>query len=175
MSETAKEVSPKIEQFVDPEQLMRDVRFNEADLSTAMSEHASMYVHYATQSARARAQYETMKTLAEVTESRLDAHHRNLLTADEKKKPTEAAIAAAVKADPRWFAAQRRLIEAREAFDLASDAREAFKQREGMLIQTATDQRREREGEMRMGASKSVAEELRNGVLEMLRTQKEAA
>lgn len=157
-----------ITSFVNAEELVKDVSINSADISGEMVQHAQKFVHYAVLSASARAQHERLKTLADIIESKLYAAHRELMTADDKKKPTEAQIDAAVKADPRWFSIQQKVIEAKAISDLAGDAREAFKQREGMLIQVAADQRREREGELRMGSSKSVADDLRKDVLKII-------
>lgn len=161
----------EIVKHVDPDQLGRDVRINPVDLDSDIMEHASLFVHYANLASQARSQYDTMKAFVEISESKLYALHRELMTSDDKKKPTEAAIDAAVKADPRWFQMQKKLIDAKANYDLANDAREAFRQREGMLLARATDARREREGELRMGASKSVSDDLRASVLKLLEAQ----
>jgi hypothetical protein len=61
---------------------------------------------------------------------------------------------AAVKADPRWWAAQQRLIDAKAIYDLANDAKEAFSHRRDMIIQTSVDNRVERQGELRFQSVK---------------------
>jgi len=157
---------------VDPEQLKRDVAFNVNDLDSAMMEHASLFVHYAEQAARARRQYERMKSTLEILESKLYALHRTKLmqeAADEAAqkegkdkgkvdKVTEAQVTAAMKNDQRWWAAQQKLIDARMAYDLANDARAAFEQRKDMMVQIAVDRRTEREGQLRIQGAQAQRE-----------------
>jgi hypothetical protein len=176
----------QIKTFVDPEHLKRDVEFSPADLDDAMTRHAALFVHYAAQAAQARRQFDRMKATVEILESKLYAEKRETLTQaavdgvdpeDKKAKPklpTEAQVDAAVKSDPRWMKAQVALIDARAQADLANDAREAFRQREGMIIQLASDRRKEREGELRMGAAKQVSDGLRADALRILSEQKAA-
>lgn len=156
----------KIESFVSPEQLKKDVDFNIHDLDNAMMEHAGKFVHYAELSSAARRQYKRAKAAFEILESQLYAHWRETLT-EGGKKSTEAQITAAVKTDPRWWSANQRLIEAEAQYDFANDAREAFLQRKDMIVQVSVDRRHEREGELRMRAATGG----RDSVLEMLRGQ----
>lgn len=152
-SETLKRENPlALKEFVNPEQLKKDVEFNVNDLDNAMMEHASMFVHYSNLARLSRRQFERMKAAMEILESRLSHIHREKLTNDGKKV-TEASVEAAVKTDPRWWAAQQRLIDSRAIHDLANDSREAFMQRKDMLVQIGVDRRRERESQVRiMGA-----------------------
>jgi hypothetical protein len=141
-----------VEVFVDVEKLTQDTAINPNDIDDAMCKQASLYAFYAEQARKARRQYERMKSLFEILESKLDNEHRTRLK-EESAKTTEQQISTAVKNDPRWWAMQQQLIEARGVYDLASDAREAFSQRRDMIIQVASDRREERKGAMRMAES----------------------
>lgn len=160
--------------FVNADQLRRDVHFNVNDLDDAICSHAGLYVHYADLARQARRQHERMKVTAEVMESRLRAVHREAFVA-AGVKATVDQIDVAVKTDPRWYAAQQKLIDARAIMDLAVDAREAFQQRKDMLIQVSVDRRREREGELRIGNGQPAAQrnqDAREGVLAHLSSQR---
>ncbi len=163
-----------LNEFVDPDQLKRDVEFDLNDLDNAIRSHAALFVHYANLSRLARRQFERMKATAEILESKLYAVHREALLA-AGGKATEATIDAAVKCDPRWFATQQKVIDSRAIYDLAGDAREAFAQRKDMLIQISVDRRVERQGEIRIGAAKSAVEEARGDVLAHIAQQNAAA
>jgi hypothetical protein len=147
-----------LKEFVDVEQLKLDVTINPNDLDDAVLSHAAKFVHYANQSRLARRQWEKMKNAFDILESRLYQVHRELLTAGEAKKPTEAVIDAAVKTDPRWWAASNRLTDAQAIYNLANDARSAFEQRRDMIIQISTDRREERKGQLRIMEAKGDAD-----------------
>lgn len=135
--------------YVDTDQLARDVAIDTTNLSDALRTHASNYVHYAVQAARARRQFERWKSALEVLEARLDGEYRVSLAADGKK-PTEAAIKAAIAQDTRWIGASSRVIDAQQIFKFAEIAERAFDQRRDMLLQVARDAAREQEGQLRM-------------------------
>jgi hypothetical protein len=147
---TAKSDSPlALKEFVDATQLKKDVEFDPNDLDNAVRQHAALFIHYANLARLARRQFERMKAAAEIMESKLAKHHREALMVDGKKT-TEAMIDGAVKCDPRWFATQQKLIDARAIYELANDAREAFAQRRDMIVQVSVDRRREKEGALRV-------------------------
>jgi hypothetical protein len=151
---------------VDVEQLKRDVEFNPADLDAAVQNHASLFVHYANNARLARRQHDRMKAAFDILNSRLDALHRESLKAATAGKATETQILSAVKADPRWWAAQQRLIDAKAIYDLANDAKEAFSHRRDMIIQTSVDNRVERQGELRIQSVKEGVQDGRKAALE---------
>lgn len=154
-----------LREFVDADQLKKDVEFDPNDLDNAVRQHASLFIHYADRARLARRQFERMKAAFEILESRLAMHHREQQIKDGKK-PTEASVDAAVKCDPRWFAAQQKVIDARAIYDLANDAREAFSQRRDMIVQVSVDRRREREGQLRIMEDPKTA---REAVLDAMR------
>jgi hypothetical protein len=137
-----------LREFVDAEQLKRDVEFSVHNLDDAVQKHASLFVHYANNARMARRQFERMKAAFDILESRLEAHYR-LLAKSTGEKATDKSIEAQVKGDPRWWAGQQRLIDAKAIYDLANDARTAFEHRKDMIVQVSVDRRKEREGELR--------------------------
>lgn len=161
-------------EYVDVNQLKKDVSFDLHDLDNAIRSHASLFVHYANLARLARAQADRMKAVVDVLESKLYAIHREALMS-EGKKATEAQVTAAVQCDPRWMSAQMKRIDAKAIYDLANDAREAFAQRKDMLVQVSVDRRTEQQGEFRVNAARAVAEESRAGVLKHLAEQKASA
>ena len=149
-----------LKEFVDVEQLKRDVEFNPNDLDNAVSTHASMFVHYANQARLAQRQHEKMKNAFAILESRLGQHHRDILIADAvgtSKKPTEAQIKEAVMTDPRWWQGANRLSDAQAIWSLARDAKSAFEQRKDMIVQISVDRRIERQGQLRIMEAKDQA------------------
>jgi hypothetical protein len=161
----APEQAPKVEEnplalkeFVNADQLRRDVEFNVNDLDNAIQRHASLFVYYANQARLAGRQFERMKAAFEIMESRLDHLWRETLKSSGKA--TEAQITAAVKADSRWWKAQQRLIDAKAIYELAKDARNAFDHRRDMIVQVSVDQRVERQGELRIMQARSQTETL---------------
>jgi hypothetical protein len=146
-----------LREFVDAEQLKKDVEFSVHNLDEAVQNHASMFVHYANNARMARRQFERMKAAFEILESRLDAHYRLTLKMNGEKV-TDKAIEAAVKGDPRWWAGQQRLIDAKAIYELANDARSAFEHRRDMIVQVSVDRRKEREGELRFRSEQAIAD-----------------
>lgn len=134
--------------FIDPNQLKADISINTADLDTAMIEHAALELHYASQTAHARRQYERIKSAIEILEARLDAEVRTAWVGE--KKPTEAAIKAAVLADRRYSTSQSKLIDAQHIWKLCEAAENAFRSRKDMLLEVARDRRKEKEGQLRV-------------------------
>lgn len=159
-----------LKDYVDADQLKRDVNFDVADLDTAICQHAGLFVHYSDLSRRARQQWEKMKVTVEVLESRLYAIHKEAMVA-AGVKPTEAAVAAAVNSDPRWHAAKMKVIDAQAISNFAGDAREAFSQRKDMLVQVSVDRRVEQQGELRIRVAQAANGEARGDVATHLAQQ----
>ena len=156
-----------IQTFFTAEELAQHVSIDINNLDDAYTKHAGWFVHYANMRSLARKQFEKMKSAFEVLEARLYAEIRASLAADASKKPTEAAIEAAVKADPRWWAGKNRVIEAQGIYDLAQNSASAFEQRRDMLIQIGSDRRLERQGQARVMEAKA----LQDSVLKTIQKQ----
>lgn len=144
-------------EFIDPKQVKEDMDIDLADLSSAMQRHSSMYVYYAGIAVRARAQSDRWKSAFEILESQLDSQHRATLK-EENAKTTEAQIRAAVVNDPKWRAAQTRLLAAQTQWRLAETVERGFEHRKDMLLQIARGQLREADGPLRVIQNAAAAE-----------------
>ena len=154
--------------FVDPDQVKVDISINMGDLDTAMIEHPGLELHYAMQTAHARRQYERLKAATEILEAKIDAETREKWVGE--KKPTEAAIKAAVLADKRYSSAQSKLIDAQHIWKLCEATENAFRSRKDLLLEVARDRRKEKEGQMRV----LEGQEMRESVMKALRDAKAA-
>jgi hypothetical protein len=141
--------SNELDRFIDEDRMKADVSINASDLDSAMMEHASLYVHYASNTVRARRQYERIKSGVEILEAKLDMHYRETLAA-EGKKVTEAMITTAIKNDPRWSQAQARELDAQAIWKMCEVAESALVQRKDLILEIARDRRKEREGQLRV-------------------------
>lgn len=163
MSETTSADGTALKTFIDSDQVKSDISINMADLDTAMIEHPGLELHYAMQTAHSRRQYERLKSAVEILEAKIDADVRQRL-ADEAaaggKKPTEAAIRAAVLADKRYSNAQSKLIDAQHIWKLCEASENAFRSRKDLLLEVARDRRKEKEGQMRVMESAQLRDEL---------------
>lgn len=152
--------------YIDEKKLKEEISIDMVNLDSAMTSHAGLELHYATQSAHARFQYEKVKSLVEILEAKLDAEVRESLSesaaSSGKKAPTEASIKAAVLVDKRYVAARSRLIEAQHIWKLCEAAENSFRSRKDMILEIARDRRKEREGDLR------VLEEKKESLLKML-------
>lgn len=165
---TEKAAIPPLSAYVDTDQLKSDVAISLTDITGGMTEQASLYVHYATQTVKAKRQYERQKSNLEILEAKLDKHYRRTLVNEEidgkgkkiQKKPTEPQIKAAVTEDPRWISLNNRMLDAQEIYRLAEVAERAFEHRKDMLLQIAKDAAREAEGQLRVAANQGNRERL---------------
>jgi len=139
-----------IKVYVDPVQLAKDVAFSVNDLDSAVMNQAGLFVHYASQKVAAMRQFERLKAALEILESQLDNLYREEMK-KENPKTTEAAIAAAVKSDKRWWRAHTLMTDAKAVFELAKNACDAFDHRKDMIVQISVDRRTERQGQLRIG------------------------
>lgn len=157
-ADTAKAAPPPLKQFIDLNELKKDVAINPNDLDSALTEHAALYVHYAVNTVDARRQHERLKHAFEILEARLDAEYRESLA--EGKKPTEAAIRNALVADKRWSSAQARVIEAQSIWKRCEIAERAMEQRKDMILELARDRRKEKEGQLKVMESQNLREQV---------------
>jgi hypothetical protein len=170
MSEVAEKATDGLKRFIDAEQMKLDVAINPVDLDNAMMEHASLYVHYASNTVNARRQYERIKNAVEILEATLDAEYRQQFI-DEGKKATEAMITNAIKADKRWSSAQSKEIEAQSIWKLCEVAESALIQRKDLILEVARDRRKEREGQLRVLEESA----MRDKVLDLLKSASASA
>jgi hypothetical protein len=160
--------TPALKAYVDTNQLALDVGIDLTKITEGMQVQAGLYVHYATQTVKAKRQYERQKSHLEILEAKLDKHFRKTLINEEedakgklvKKKPTEPQIRAAIVEDPRWIALNSRMLDAQEIYRLAEVAERSFEHRKDMLLQIAKDAAREAEGQLRVAQNQSNRERL---------------
>lgn len=158
-----------LNRFIDPVAAKADVTVNPNDLDNAMMQHASLYIHYATQTVNARRQYDRLKNAFEILEARLDGEYREQF-ASEGKKVTEAVVKNAIIADKRWSGAQSKVIEAGSIWRMCEVVEEAMSQRKDMILEIARDRRKEKEGQIRVLEN----QDMRDRVLDMVSKAKAA-
>lgn len=149
----------ELEVFIDQEKLKDDIKVDMTDLDTAMLQHASLFVYYASLAANARRQYERIKSAFEILEAKLDSEHR-LKLKEANPKTTEAQIKAEVTTDKRWVTLQGKLIDAQHIWKLTEVAAESFVQRKDMILEIARDRRKEREGQLRVMEESAVKDRI---------------
>jgi hypothetical protein len=163
----------KIRNFIDPEQLKKDMSFSTAALSSAMSEQASLLVHYGTLFAKAARQVDDIQMLLEITESKV---YRKLRDEAVKSgaKMTEATLEKSVAVHDQVVAMKRARNEAKQIEAHAKIAVEGFRHRRDMLVQEGATQRQEMQGETSINARnerESAARASERRVLEMMSTR----
>ena len=145
---------PQLNEFVDPDQIKKDMHIDLSDLTTAMQQHSGLYAHYGIQAVRAKRQYERQKTALEILEAQLDGKYRSQLK-EENPKTTEPQIRSAIVNDRLYRAMSSRVIHAQEIYRMAEVAERAFHDRREMLLQIARDAARQEAGPMRVVANQS--------------------
>jgi hypothetical protein len=139
----------EIRDFIDADQLRRDMAFSTNDLTNAMMEQSSLFAHYGVLHAKAQRQVDAVKMLLESTESAVYKALRNKMESDGKK-PTEALLDKMVTSHPRVVGMKRALAEARQVEAIGKTAVEGFRHRRDMLIQQGLISREEMKGEARI-------------------------
>ena len=148
-----------VQDFVDPDQLKRDVAFSAADLTSAMMGQASMFSHYGVLAANAARQVDVVKLILENTEAAIYKILRDQ-AATNGEKVTETQLEKMVSRHERVIAMKKSLNEAKRCEANAKIAVESFRHRRDMLVQMGLLSREEMKGELSIRA-KSVAEEAR--------------
>jgi predicted DNA-binding WGR domain protein len=145
--------------LIDPDQVKRDMAFDTADITTAMSQQAALYLHYSMIAVRCRSQMDRMKQQLELVENLLDSEHRSRLK-EENPKVTEAQIRSAVVTDRRWRAASQRLIDAKTQHGFAESVERSFEHRREMLKVVSSQLLAEREGSLRVVANQDARQRM---------------
>jgi hypothetical protein len=160
--------------FVDPDQVKKDVDIDITDLDNETRRQSATYLFHAQNASKAKAQAKRVKNTAEILESRLYSIHREELGKDGKKV-TEAMVDAAVKNDRLFYEMKQKVIDSELIADLARDTANSLEQRKDMLVQLTVDRRKEREGELRIGAAKDAVQGAREDVLKLIAGQQNTA
>jgi hypothetical protein len=128
--------------YLDPDQLKRDLDFTQATINEDLRKHTQLQNHYANLAVRARAQADRWDSAVEVLESQLDNHYRKVLK-EENPKTTEPQIRSAVVNDPRWKAATARRHDALTQYRLCNNASTSFEHRREMMLQVSRNMQKE--------------------------------
>jgi hypothetical protein len=147
----------KITNFIDKDQVKKDLAYSLADLSTAMMQQASLYVHYGVLASQAAKQVDDFELLLDLGKSKIYRKLRDSYAAAGEKVAV-ATLDKEVDCDPVVISLRLALNEAKQVEAVARTAVDAFRQRKDMLIQHGSTEREEMRGELSLRA-KSVAQE----------------
>lgn len=159
-----------VKQFIDPDQLKKDLSYSLADLSSAMVTQGSMFVHYGTLASKASRQVDNVKMLLEVTEAKVYRRLRDD-AAKAGTKMSEAQLEKAVATHKRVIDTKIALNEAKQIEATAKTAVEGFRHRRDMLIQLGLIEREQMKGEVSINRRKEAddaADEQRTRVMDKL-------
>lgn len=140
-------MSYKVRNYIDSTALKKDVSYSLANLSEAMSDQASLLVHYGSIHAKAARQVDDVKLLLENTEAAVYRKIREDLEA-KGEKVTEPMMEKLVTRHERVIAMKKALNEAKQIEAVAKIAVEGFRHRKDMIVQEGARERKEMEGEI---------------------------
>jgi hypothetical protein len=133
--------------YIDTDQLTKDITFSPNDLTTAMIQQASLFAHYGILHAKAQRQVDTVKLLLENTESAIYKMIRDEMNA-RSEKFTETLLEKLISRNSRVVGMKKALNEARRVEAVCKISTEAFRHRRDMLIQQGLISREEMKGEL---------------------------
>ena len=145
--------------FINTEDLKRDVAINPHDLDNVMITHPVLLVHYSVQCVKAKFLFEAMKNKLDILEAKLDSYYRVKL-AETGKKPTEVAIRNAIMANDNYVKMQKKVLSAQEEWRYCEIAEEAFSQRKDLILEIARDRRKEKDSQNRVFESHELRQEV---------------
>jgi len=166
------EAEIKVRNYVDTEQLKKDLAYSSTNLSDAMMAQASMFAHYGVQAAYAAKQVNSLELLIENHEARVYRELRDKAIADGEKV-TEALLERRIAQNTTIIKMKRLLNEAKQIEAIAKTASEAFRHRRDMLIQEGFTSREEMKGQLaihKKRESEETFEGLKERALNRLRT-----
>ncbi|MTH61095.1 hypothetical protein [Paracoccus litorisediminis] len=142
-----------VRDYVDTEQLKRDLTYTPNDLSSAMMVQAGLFSHYGILFAQASKQVDVVKLLLENTEAAVYQMLR-AKALQQGEKLTEVQLEKAVSREPRVIAMKKALAEAKQVEGIARTAMEAFRHRKDMLVSQGLISREEMKGDLRINGGK---------------------
>src|SRR5262249_4447716 len=110
LASTDETTIPKVRAFLTASKLQADVRFNPADVDSALIDQASIFAEYGQYQALAILQRDQLETRLELLQARLDVGYREKLE-KEGKKITEKVIEARIKTNPLYLKTRAALSE----------------------------------------------------------------
>jgi hypothetical protein len=177
MSEEPAKPTHKVRNFVETESLNADLGYSHADLSGAMAEQSSLFVHYGVLAAKASKQVDDLKMVLEVTESKVYRMLRDKAS-EEGTKVTEAQLEKSVSVHPRVIEFKKALNEAKQVEAVAKTAVEGFRHRRDMLVQAGLISREEMKGEVSINRRTAEDERVASSkerILERAKAKRETA
>lgn len=139
----------QVKDFIDANQLRKDMAFSDVDLDSAFMNQASLFAHYGSLHADAAYQVDAFKMALETTESSVYKILRDDF-AKRAEKPTEAFLEKLVASHERVKAMKMAYNKAKRVEAICKSAVDSFRHRRDMLIQAGFAARVERQGEMRL-------------------------
>lgn len=160
-------ITYKVHQYLDVDQLKKDLAYTPTNLTDAMMQQASLFVHYGIGASSASRQVDDVKMILEITEAKI---YRKLREEAAKKetKLTEAQLEKNVALDANVRSIRRALNEAKQIEANCKIAVESFRQRRDMLVQQGLLSREEMKGEVsisRRNAAEDAGEATKKRVL----------
>lgn len=149
----------KVQNFIDADQLSKDISFSPVDLTSAMVEQSALVVHYGTLLAKSQRQTEDLKLVLENAEARVYRQLRDK-AAETGTKMTEAQLEKEVILSETVLALKKALSEARQIEATAKIAVDAFRGRRDMLTSMGLMAREELRGEMSINRRNEVEQAL---------------
>jgi alpha-amylase/alpha-mannosidase (GH57 family) len=159
----------KVVNYIDPQELKKDLTYTPNALTDAMMAQASMFAHYGVLAAKASKQVNTFEFLLETTEAKVHRKLRDAAVAAGEKY-TEAGLSKDIMRDPGILKIKRALNEAKQIEAVAKTAVESFRHRRDMLVQHGLISREEMKGEISIAARnirEQEAENTKNRIMEM--------
>lgn len=138
-----------IKKLIDVDQMKKDMRFSDTDLTTPMMDQASLYASYAIVSAEASMQVDNFKMYLEIQEAKIDKSIRDAAV-EAGDKYTEKKITSMIVGDKRYVSMSKKVNEAKMIAAIAKETLEALKHRRDMLVQIGVTSREEMKGELRI-------------------------
>jgi hypothetical protein len=148
----------EVRQFVDPDQLKTDLGFSMADLTSAMMNQSSFFVHYGVYSSMASRQVDDLKLLVDVAEAKAYRIARDEAV-KAGGKTTEAQLANVVSTSPSVLTLRHLLNEAKQVEANTKIAVEGFRHRRDMLVQLGLLAREEIKGEVSINRRNAISNE----------------
>lgn len=148
-TEIRSDLHPEIEHGIDPDQLARDLQFDQTDLSKSFADQAPLQHYYGERLARANSQWLKAKSDLELTEALVGKAMRAVAQA-KGAKITESQIDKETPLDTRWQDAQRKLRDAKYVQDLLQSIYNAFETRRWMLQSQGKTEQAATQGQLRL-------------------------
>lgn len=135
-----------VRNYLDRDQLTKDISFSVTRLTEAMMDQGALFVHYGIIHSKSQRQTDRFKTILEVTEAKAFRKLRSLAAKSGDKVPhNQLEREVAIQMDV--VVIKNLLAEAKQVESIAKAAYEGFRHRKDMLIQQGLISREEMKGE----------------------------